>query len=149
MALLLDAVATPSVIALSSSSEFREKTCASVQYGCKLLTVCDVGDKETNKTILNAMQGARRFFKFLGWIKFLRSFEAADGEEDGKVRRLLYAQAFLGIVVDAMRDCVTLERLGLAKLPGMRGWAFARLNEAVDAALAAVGIWVTVLRLRA
>lgn len=149
MALLLDLVASPSVIALSSSAEFREKTCASVQYGCKLLTACDVGDKAANQTIVAGMQGARRLFKFLGWIKFLKSFEAADGERSSPLRRLLYAQALLGITVDCMRDCVTLEKLGLARLPGLRGWAFARLNEAIDAVLASVGIAVTLLKLRA
>ena len=87
--------------------------------------------------------------KFLAWIKFIDAFQAA-GAAHGALSKLLYAQALLSITVDAMRDAVTLDKLGLVKAPTfglVRGWTFAKLNEAVDACLAAVGIAVATLRM--
>ena len=93
---------------------------------------------------------ARRLIKFLGWVKLIDGFAAAS-KASGALRQMLYAHVSLSIIVDVMRDAVTLDKLGLliTGLPGLRGWNFARLNEAVDALLATLAIAVGALRLHA
>ena len=148
MSLLAIVQPSKGTLALSSSAEFREKALQIVQYVCKLLTAFDLGDAWA-KRLTSSTAAARRLMKLLGWVKFFKNFTAAENEA-GAMRPLLYAQASLALTVDVMRDAVTLEKLQLATLPGLsRRWTFARLNEFVDACLAAVGITIAAIRLRA
>ena len=145
---LLAVTTSKGVLALSSSAEFREKALQVVQYVCKLLTACDLGDGWA-KRLTSSTAAARRLIKFLGWVKFFKNFTAADAAS-GVLRPLLFAQASLALGVDVMRDAVTLEKLQLVALPAVsRRWTFARTNELVDAVLAIFGITVAALRLRA
>lgn len=143
------ALVTPSkaVLALNSSSEFREKALQIIQYVCKLLTACNLGSSVVTG-LTNSTAGARRMMKLFAWMKLFENFKAADAAS-GPLRRLLYAQVMLAISVETMRDVVTFDKLGLFKAPpGPGKWTFAKLNEAVDACLAAVGIAIAVVRIR-
>ena len=135
------------VLALSSSAEFREKCLKALQYLAKLFAATGAGGA-FSKALAKHVSSCRRLVTFLRCVKYSANFEEAAETTAEPLRGLLYAEATLNVTVDSMQDVVTLEKLGLVRLPRWLS-GFEKLAEVLDAVLAAVGVAVGVLRLQA
>ena len=139
------------VLALNSSAEFREKLLKVFQYFCKLLVATGNGGA-TSKSLAKHFSSVRRLVTFMRWVKYTDNFVEAKATSAEPMRSLLYAEATLNVTVDSMQDVVTLEKLGVlgsVRLPSFLGVGWERIAEYLDALLAAVGVTIGVLKLRA
>lgn len=125
---------------LSGSAEFRDKLLKAVQYGFKFAAVLINRFQSEYKpqqmdTLLSAaktISSARRFVTLLRWVQYFKNIKTANGEHHTGLRFLLFAEVFLNIVVDALQDLVTLDRIGIfgkpSRLPTVVEWAANNLD---------------------
>jgi hypothetical protein len=141
---------------LSASAEFRDKSLKGCQYSAKLAAIVvhrtsrpDAGPSHavpTLKAAAKTLSSARRFIVILRWIKYIDELRAAHTEPDRTLRRLTLVDVTLNILVDAMQDVVTLEKLGVLGHGVLPVW-FEPLADKLDVCLAANSVVLTGFKL--
>ena len=84
-----------------------------------------------SKALAKHVSSCRRLVTFLRWVKYSANFEEAAETTAEPLRGLLYAEATLNVTVDSMQDVVTLEKLGLVRLPRWLS-GFEKLAEVLE-----------------
>mmetsp|Transcript_12031 Transcript_12031/g.21335 ORF Transcript_12031/g.21335 Transcript_12031/m.21335 type:complete len:240 (-) Transcript_12031:47-766(-) len=107
---------------MCSSAQTREKALKIIQYSAKLLaywllrsgqSLADLG-KHFDALAKN-LSTARRFFKFMRWMKHLEDIEDARAEKNPQFRSLLFLDIGCNIVADISEDVTSLEKVGILR----------------------------------
>jgi len=105
-----------------SSAQSREKALKILQYSAKLLAYALVraaGDLKTwgkhFEALAKALSTARRFFKFLRWIKHFEDISDARAEKSPLMRRLLLLDVACNLAADIGEDVTSLEKVGIVR----------------------------------
>jgi len=115
-------------IKLISNAQTREKSLKILQYTCKLLAYALVRRwKDASHSMRRWRTGkhcealaknlstARRFFKFMRWLKHFEDIAEAKTEKTSAFRQLLYVDVACNIVADISEDVTSLEKLGILR----------------------------------
>ena len=140
---------------LSTNAEFRDKVLKGVQYAAKLaisLLERSAGPGRsahvpTLQVAAKSISSARRFITLLRWVKYIDGYKVAQAETDAGLRPLMFADAYLSTIVDALQDLVTLDKIGVFGKPGRLPVIVETVANNLDCLLAVNGMALTGVKL--
>lgn len=133
---------------LISSAQVREKGLKILQYSLRL-GVYNLPAGELARSLeryAKNVSTARRFFKFLRWLKHFEDLRAAHKEVDGFLRLLLYLEFCTNVGADIAEDMCSLERIG-ALQKGTLSPDLLHLAELFQFWLALIEVAITAVKL--
>jgi len=111
-----------SVNTILSSAQSREKALKIIQYSAKLAAYAlaraasDLASLSKHcDALAKNLSTARRFFKFMRWIKHFEDLADARAEKNATVSKLLYLDIACNVAADISEDVTSLEKLGVLR----------------------------------
>jgi hypothetical protein len=135
---------------VANSTQVREKGLKILQYVLRGASYSALFSKELSKQLksLSKMTSvARRFFKFMRWVKHYEDLAEAHEQKDLVMRTLLYIRIAANFGADWAEDVCSLERVGILSA-GTLSMSFMLFAEYCQLVLALVEIFVTTVRAR-
>lgn len=135
---------------VANSTQVREKGLKILQYVLRGSAYSGLLSKDLSKqlkTLSKTTSIARRFFKFMRWVKHYEDLAEAHEQKDVVMRILLYIRIAANFGADWAEDVCSLERIGILRA-GTLSVEFMLFAEYCQLVLALVEIFVTAVRAR-